>query len=96
VIGRTQFDTACRIRVEHTEDFLNAHVELDGDVAIQPGDKVRVHGAPIRVPFGRSETFERTATVTRAGAIGRLWTKLIGHFEMAELYEVSFSGGALR
>jgi hypothetical protein len=96
MIARTRFDTACRISIEHTEDFLNAHVELADGVAIGPGDKVRVHGAPIRVPFGRSEVFERTATVTRATPLGRLWTRLAGHFEMAELYEVSFSGGALR
>lgn len=96
MIGRTRFDTPCRIIVEHTEDALNAHVELAEDVAIEPGDKVLVHGAPIRVPFGRKEVFERTATVTRATPLGRLWTRFVGHFEMAELYEVSFSGGALK
>ena len=34
---------------------------------------------------------QRTATVTRAGRIERLWTKLAGHLELTELYEVSFS-----
>jgi hypothetical protein len=96
MIGRTRFETPCRIVVEHTEEALNAHLELANDLAIEPGDKVLVHGAPIIVPFGRSAVIERTATVTRAGPLGRLWTRLIGHFEMAELYEVSFSGGALK
>ncbi len=96
MIFRHRFDTPCRIAIEHTEEFLNAHVELEGGVAIGPGDKVRVHGAPIRVPFGQSFVIERTATVTRASALGRLWTRIAGHFEMAELYEVSFSAGALK
>ena len=96
MIVRTRFDTPCRICIEHTEEALNAHVELADGVAIGPGDKVRIHGAPIRVPFGRAVTIERTATVTRASALDRLWTRIAGHFEMAELYEVSFSGGALK
>lgn len=88
---RASFDTPCRIEVEHSDEFLCAHVELCGDVAINPGDQVRVHGDPIHVDFGERRVFERTATVERAGAVERLWTKLLGHFEMAELYEVSFS-----
>jgi hypothetical protein len=43
------------------------------------------------VGFGERRVVERIATVERAGVIERLWTKLAGHFEMAELYEVSFS-----
>ncbi|MEG3165475.1 hypothetical protein U1701_12805 [Sphingomonas sp. PB2P19] len=88
---RTRFDTPCRIQIEHSDEFLCAHVELAGDVAIGPGDRVRVHGAPIRVAFGERRVVERLATVERAGLAGRLWTKFAGHFAMAELYEVSFS-----
>ena len=88
---RTAFDTPCRVLVEHSDEFLCAHVELAGDVAIGPGDRVRVHGAPISVGFGERRVVERIATVERAGLVERLWTKLAGHFEMAELYEVSFS-----
>ncbi|MEG3177844.1 hypothetical protein U1872_16510 [Sphingomonas sp. RB3P16] len=88
---RTCFDTPCRIEVEHSDRFLCAHVELPDGIAIQPGDRVRVHGDPIHVDFGSARVFERIATVERASAIARLWTKLLGHFEMAELYEVSFS-----
>ena len=96
LFSRASFDTPCRIEVEHSDEFLCAHVELAGNVAINPGDEVRVHGAPIDVPFGERRVFERTATVERAGPIERLWTKLLGHFEMAELYEVSFSDRNLR
>lgn len=92
---RSSFDTACRIEVEHSDEFLCAHVELAGGVAINPGDQVRVHGAPIEVPFGERRIFDRIATVERAGPIERLWTKFAGHFEMAELYEVSFSDRTL-
>lgn len=82
---RLSFDTPCRVEVEHSDEFLAAHVELAGGVAINPGDQVRVHGDPIHVPFGERRVFERLATVERAGPIERLWTRLAGHFEMAEL-----------
>jgi hypothetical protein len=52
---------------------------------------VRVHGAPISVGFGERRVVERGVTVERASTIARLWTKFAGHFEMAELYEVSFT-----
>ena len=69
------FDTPCRIAVEQSEAHFHAHVELDGDIAIQPGDKVRVHGAPIIVGFGESILIQRMATVQPAGALMRAWTR---------------------
>jgi hypothetical protein len=90
-ISRTRFDTPCRIEIEHSHDHFHAHVELEDGIAINPGDKVRVHGDPIIVGFGESARFERMATVERATPLERLWTKFIGHFEMTELYEVSFT-----
>jgi hypothetical protein len=96
IFARTRFDTGCRIEVEHTNEHLHAHVELDGDVAIEHGDKVRVHGAAVRVPFGGRLVERRTATVTRATALGRAWTRLRARFELTELYELSFSAGRAR
>ena len=90
-LRRSSFDTPCRVEIEHSDAFLCAHVELAGDVAVGPGDRVRVHGAPISVGFGERCVVDRIATVERASAIERLWTKFAGHFEMTELYEVSFS-----
>lgn len=90
-----QFDIGCTVEVEHGFDHLHAHVELDGDVAMFPGDKVRVHGAAIRLPYGERIVERRTATVTRATAFGRAWTRFKGRFALTELYEVSFSGGRL-
>ena len=91
-----RFDVPCRISIENSEDHFHAHVELDGDLAIHPGDKVRVHGAPIHLPFGQSATFARTATVTRAGPLQRAWTRLISYVDVTELCEVSFTPGRLK
>ena len=91
-----RFDTPCTIRVEQSPDHFHAHVELAGDVALNPGDKVRVHGAPISVPFGHSAIFERQATVTRAGPFARAATRLAAYFDLKELYEVSFNPGRIR
>lgn len=89
------FDTGCTIEVEHTNEHFHAHVELDGNVAIYPGDKVKVHGSAIKVPFGGQISERRTATITRASAIERAWTRMRGQFEITELYEVSFSSGRI-
>ena len=93
---KRSFDTGCTIRAEHGFDDLYAHVELDGDVAIRPGDRVRVHGSAIRLPYGGALVERRTATITRATALGRAWTKLKARFELTELYELSFSDGRAR
>lgn len=90
------FETPCRIEIAQTPDHFHAHVVLEGDVAIEPGDRVRVHGAPISVPFGVTQVFHRIATVERAGPLRRLWTRIAGHFELSELYEVSFTSRRLQ
>jgi hypothetical protein len=93
---RRRFDTPCTIEVEHTNEHLHAHVVLDGDIAIEPGDRVCVHGRAVRVPFGGRLVERRTATVTRATAIERLWVRLRSRFELTELYELSFSAGRVK
>lgn len=90
-----RFDTPCRIAVQHDADALHAHLELPDGLEMGPGDRIKVHGAPVVVPFGQSLTIERTATVEVAGPLRRAWTRLIAYFDMAELYEVSFSSGRL-
>ena len=94
-LRRTRFDTPCTIELEHSDRQLCAHVELAGGVAIGPGDQVHVHGDPISLGFGERRVVERMATVERASTFGRLWTKFAGHFELTELWEVSFSDGTL-
>jgi hypothetical protein len=90
---QTRFDTGCTVEVEHGFDSLHAHVELDGNVAIFPGDKILVHGRTIRVPYGERIVEQRRATITRAGALGRLWTRMISPLDITELYEIGFSAG---
>lgn len=90
------FDTACTIAVEQSEAHFHAHVELDDNIAIFPGDRVLVHGAPIQVSFGERVVFNRTATVTRAGPLARAWTRIAAYFDFAELVEVSFNPGRIK
>jgi hypothetical protein len=92
---RRRQDTPCTIEIEHTERSLHAHVELEGQMALQPGDRVRVHGEPIKVRFGDKMTLHRHATVERAGWLERQWTRIAARFELSELYEVSFTPGRL-
>jgi hypothetical protein len=94
IIRRRQ-PLSCTIEIEHSESSLHAHVELDGEIALRPGDRVRVHGAPIRLKFGEKLTLRRDATVERAGWLERQWTRLAAGFALSELYEVSFTPGRL-
>ncbi|MCX7284905.1 MAG: hypothetical protein NTX28_12820 [Novosphingobium sp.] len=96
MISARAFDVPCRIAVEQSEAHFHAHVELDGNLAVHPGDRVRVHGDPIRIPFGQSMVIERMATVERAGVILRSWTRLVAYLGLTELYEVSFNPGSMK
>jgi hypothetical protein len=93
---RRSFDTPCRIIIEQTDEHFHAHVDLDGDIPIYPGDSVRVHGKPIQITFGQSEVHDRLATITRAGPLTRAWIRFAAYFDLRELYEVSFTSGSLR
>lgn len=88
-----EFEVPCTIEIEHTFESLHAHVELDGDVRIEPGDEVRVLGDPIRVPYGERAVIRRTARVRRASWLERQWTRATGDIEFMELLEFSFSSG---
>ncbi len=85
------FDVSCCVRVSHTFEDLSAHVELDGDVRVEPGDRVLVHGAPINPPYGETRVERRRATVTRASWLERAWLRLTGDLACLSLLEVSFS-----
>jgi len=90
-MSRRTIEIPCTIEIEQTHDCFHAHLALDGDIAIGPGDRVRVHGEPIRMAFGEKRTERRRATVTRAGLLRRACTRLMARFELQELYEVSFT-----
>ena len=103
-MGARTHDAPCTVEVCNTFEELSAHVRFDDGTVVHPGDEVIVHGAPVLVPYGESASIARTATVKRAGAIERLWTRLTGDIEFMELCEFSFSedrlqpvaGGAVR
>lgn len=88
---RRELDVPCTVEVSHTFESLHAHVELPEDILIQPGDEVVVHGSEVEVPYGEVQRFDRTATVRRATAVERMWTRATGEFEYMELLEFSFS-----
>ncbi len=90
---RKSFDVPCTVEIEQTSETLHAHVVLDGNVDIRPGDEVTVHNAPTSVPFGERLVVRRTATVVRGGWLGKMRARIEGYLELTELYEVSFSDG---
>jgi hypothetical protein len=90
---RRRFDVPCTVEIEQSSETLHAHVTLDGDIEIAPGDAVTVHDAPTTVGFGERLVVRRMATVVRGNALDRLRARIEGYLELTELYEVSFSDG---
>jgi hypothetical protein len=90
---RTSFEVPCTVEIEQTAESLHAHVVLDGDIEIRPGDEVTVHDAPTDIAFGERIVVRRTATVVRANLIDQIRARVQGYLELTELYEVSFSNG---
>ncbi|MGY6633908.1 MAG: hypothetical protein ACXIU8_09200 [Alkalilacustris sp.] len=81
----------CVVEVSHRFESLHAHVKFLNGAVVNPGDEVQVHGAPVMAPYGEVVIEERTATITRASDIERVWTRLTGDLEVMELCEFSFS-----
>jgi hypothetical protein len=90
-LTRQTFEAPCTVEIEHSPQSLHAHVEIDGDFEVRPGDQVIVHDAPTDVPYGERIVVRRVATIVRAGLFERIWTRIAGNFELTELYDVSFS-----
>lgn len=90
-LWRKSFDAPCTLEIGHTAESLFAHVEIDADYRIQPGDRVLVQHAPLELPFGRRVKISSRATIVRAGLLERLWTRFTGNFAVTELYDVSFT-----
>lgn len=89
LLGGETVEVECDVDIEQTPLSFHAHAVPDG-IDIQPGDSVQVHGAPSGINFGDALTCRCPATVTRAGALARLWTEFTAMFELTELYEVGF------
>ncbi|MGB0497138.1 MAG: hypothetical protein ACPGID_02270 [Rubricella sp.] len=84
-------EVPCTVEVSHTFDSLHAHVRFDDGSVVHPGDEVLVHGSPVMAGYGEVVTEKRIATITRANALERAWTRLTGDLEFMELCEFSFS-----
>lgn len=91
LITRDRETAPCTVTVSHRFEELSAHVRFNNGAVIQPGDMVEVHGAEIMAPYGEIVEEDRTATIIRASALERLWTRATGDFEYMELCEFSFS-----
>jgi len=81
----------CTVEVSHRFESLHAHVRFDNGAIIHPGDEVQVHGTPVLAAYGELVVERRVATITRAGALERMWTRLTGDLDVMELCEFSFS-----
>lgn len=91
IFARTKEEVPVTIEVSHRFESLHAHVRFNNGAVVHPGDEVLVHGAPVVAAFGEIITEDRTATITRATALERWWTRLTGDLEFMELCEFSFS-----
>jgi hypothetical protein len=87
--GRRTVDVPCTVEIEQTSDTLFANVALEG-IDVDVGDAVIVHEAPSHIPFGAHSITRSQATVIKANAIERMWTRLTSYLELTELYEVGF------
>ncbi len=91
IFARTKEEVPVTIEVSHRFESLHAHVRFNNGAVVHPGDEVLVHGAPVVAAFGEVITEDRTATITRATALERWWTRMTGDLEFMELCEFSFS-----
>ena len=81
----------CTVEISHKFESLHAHVRFNDGSVVHPGDSVKVEGPEIMAPFGEIVREDRTAIITRASAIERLWTRWTGDLDVMELCEFSFS-----
>jgi hypothetical protein len=84
-------EVPCTVEVSHRFESLHAHVRFNNGAVVYPGDEVLVHGTPILAAFGEVIIEDRTATITRASLLERMWVRMTGDFNFMELCEFSFS-----
>ncbi|MFO6465214.1 hypothetical protein ACK8OR_12540 [Jannaschia sp. KMU-145] len=96
LLTRTKEEAPCTVEVSHRFEELSAHVRLDNGAIIHPGDAVEVQGPEIMAPYGEVVREKRTAIITRASGVERMWTRMTGDLEFMELCEFSFSEETLQ
>lgn len=90
-LTRTTETAPCEITISHCFEELSAHCKFLNGAVVGPGDSVEVDGPELMAPYGEVVSDTRTATITRASGLERLWTRWTGDFEFMELCEFSFS-----
>ncbi|MFD1342165.1 hypothetical protein [Litorisediminicola beolgyonensis] len=91
LLTRRRETVPCTVEVSHCFESLHAHVRFDNGAVVHPGDEVTVEGPEIMAPFGEIVREARQATILRASALERFWTRWTGDLEVMELCEFSFS-----
>lgn len=92
IFTRVKETAPCTVEISHRFEELSAHVRFNNGAVVYPGDEVLVQGPEIMAPYGEIVREDRTAIITRASWIERLWTRSTGDLEFMELFEFSFSG----
>ncbi|MGQ0567290.1 MAG: hypothetical protein ACT4OK_19810 [Gemmobacter sp.] len=92
---REREEVPVTVEVSHRFESLHAHVRFNNGAVVHPGDEVLVHGRPVMAAWGEVISEDRTATITRASLVERLWTRATGDFGFMELCEFSFSDEVL-
>ncbi len=88
-------EATCLVEIEKSADSFHAYAVPQG-VEIMPGDEVLIHDAPTRIGYGEKLSRECRITVSRAGMLGRAWTRATSLFLLTGLYEVGFEAGEPR
>ena len=91
LLTRDRETAPCTVTISHRFEELSAHVRLNNGAVINPGDTVQVQGPEIMAAYGECVEEDRTAVITRASKLERLWTRATGDLEFMELCEFSFS-----
>jgi len=84
-----RIEVPCFVDIAQTPESLHAHAIPEG-IDLRPGDRVLVHGAPSSIGYGEHLRVVRVATVIRAGALRRAWTRLTAVLQLLELFETGF------
>jgi hypothetical protein len=87
--SRLSIPISCTIDIAQTGRSFHAHAIPIG-IDLRPGDVVQLHDAPASAAFGESVSGTCRATVLRANAITRFWTRATSLFSLTDLYEVGF------
>ena len=91
IFTKSAEEVPCTVEVSHRFESLHAHVRFNNGAVVYPGDEVLVHGKPVLAAYGELIIEDRTATITRASRLERMWTRMTGDLGFMELCEFSFS-----